>query len=921
MNFRIGFPVDAGSRELSFIVATRVVLANSHFCTGGQGSGLRENSGAAYVFCRALPEMQQKCRYEFTLTPMPNNKVRPDNLCDVGYSDCGACALAVEQYYSQSQTNSPTTPLLLISCAFVAQPQQCALKNIMLEKVTGNDLEEARKSLLNKWHAACSNNAQVLILHSDDAKILSEALSIKSLSLKEANLEETSIVPLLISCETHQWPLLLAKLKKRDFPWPKYLTMVAVFVLVVVGILCWHGTENSVQKSIMEMAKTVTMADIYKEGKGECRQNVRRYVLKSKVRLEDYKTTLLKNLHHKDWQVRIVSVYLIGEMSEKKFAEAQLLQFLVEDSFVGFVATTVVSKLQPSLNDVLPLLDKLNNQNERFILEVMKNTTFVPDTTTCLSLEKYLDHSNRRVVGVVLHLLKRFAVLPSTMIPILIEKLSSRGMDIRNMSAQNLMLSQNSVPFIVAELKSAQRERKALLEILNNKPHAEMDVKTIQYLLDSFSSDKLQLKHVKKDILLKVPLTTLMPILLQKFHVTDSRYVREGIMFLFSYIEDVPSLPQLIPTVLTLLSRRDLDFATYRVLLCCIKQVGAQARTQALPKLWELLTRRDEAKYARVRREVLGCLARMGRLAPSQLDYVWFLLQETYFYRWQIIDVWLANSSPQLVASMVKRLPNLPNHEQAVVIYTLGEMRKGKNALQSVMHDTSSSYIKVLAIEALGKTSGLSQDYVKILLKIAATDQSTITQSVCMAIFQQFHVKESIAVLRTLQQHRNSNVRAKAHIAIAAITSDIKPLLEGLRDLSPTVRDIVAHELAVKGEKALAFLDDILQRLDKPQYILPTLLKNANYSLADVRSLLNYNESVKIVAIQALEKFSEKSLPLLREILREKKLSTNVLRAIVAVLRNIRTSQSCELLNTIIDGDVALDVEVQARRALREIKS
>lgn len=917
MNFRVGFPVDAGSRELSFIVTTRVVVANTHFCTGGQGSGLRENSGAAYVFCRALPEIQQKCRYEFTLTPMPNSKTRPDNLCDVGYSDSGACALAIEQYYNQ--TKSLAAPLLLVSCAFVAQPQQYALNNIMLEKVTGPNKEEARESLLNKWHAACNNNARALILHRDDAEILSETLSIKSLCVKEANFEKESTTPYLISCETHQWPLLLAKLKKRRFPLRRYLAITTALLLIAAAVYL-HNREDYLQESIREIAKTVTLADIYKEGKGKCRQNVRRYVLESKVELKNHKATLLKNLQHKDWQVRIVTVYLIGEMREKKFAEARLLQFLVEDSFVGFVATTVVNELQPNLHNVVPFLAKLDNHNERFILEVMKNTTFVPDATTCAVLQRYLHHSNRRVVGVVLHLLKKFAILPPSMIPILIDKLSSKGMDIRNMSAQNLMLSPNSVPFIITALQKPQKNTKSLLEVLENKPHIEIDIETIQYLLRSFANEKLKFKHQKKDILLKVPQNILMPILLRNLQATKSRYVREGIMFIFSYIEDVPHLPQLIPTVLELLSRRDLDFATYRVLLCCIKQVGVQARAQALPVLWKLLTKRDNTKYASVRREVLGCLAKMGRLTPSQLHYIWFLLQETHFYRWQIIDVWLANSSPQLVASMIERLPNLPNNEQAVVIYTLGEMRKGKQALQSVLRSTSSNYIKSLAIEALAKISGLSQDHANILMEIAATDQGVIAQPMCAAIFQQFRVKESISVLHVLRQHKNGNVRAKAYIALATVKNDIKPLIEALSDHSSLVRYAVTKELAAKGEEALVFLNDILQLLDNPQDILPALLGKANYSLADVEVLLSYNEGVRVVAIKALKKFGEESLPLLKKILYKKELSTTELHALITVLRNIRTSQSCQLLNIIIAKDVRLDVEVEARRALREIK-
>ena len=135
MNFQIGFPIDAGCPDLSFIVITRLTIADSHSCTGGGTSGLRENGGAAYVFRRASTTIQHKYRYEFTPIPMPNSKIRPDNLCDVGYSDTGACALALAQYKIQ-QKATRNAPLLLISCAFVPHPPQQGLRNIVIEKVT-----------------------------------------------------------------------------------------------------------------------------------------------------------------------------------------------------------------------------------------------------------------------------------------------------------------------------------------------------------------------------------------------------------------------------------------------------------------------------------------------------------------------------------------------------------------------------------------------------------------------------------------------------------------------------------------------------------------------------------------------------------------------------------------------------------------
>ncbi|BBM83058.1 HEAT repeat domain-containing protein [Candidatus Uabimicrobium amorphum] len=917
MDFRIGFPIDAGEKDLSFVTITRVVVANSHFCTGGQGSGLRENSGAAYVFRRALPEIQQKCRYEFTPIPMPNSKTRPDNLCDVGYSDSAACALAITQYHRQGR--SYEVPLLLISCAFVAQPQQYGLKKIMLEKVTGNDREEARESLLNKWHAACKNNARALVLHCDDAQILSEALSTKSISVAEVNFNEASAVPHLVSCETHQWSLLLTKLTKPRSPFVKWRTIL-VLIFVLTTLLFYGSTfsANSLQKSIVEIAQTVTMADVYKEGKGKSRQRIRRYVSDSNIPLANYRPTLLENLNHEDWRVRIVSVYLIGEMQEKRFAEERLLQFLVEDTFVGFVASSILNELQPHLRNVLPLLDKLDNSNQRFILEVMKNTTFETDIATYLALEKYLRHDNRSVVATVLHLLKHFPTLPDAAIPLLFAKLQSSSINVSNLGMLCLMLSPNSTTHVIAELKNNRKNRRALLKILHNKPRQEIDIKTMEYLLHSFAIDKLQFKNMKRDIFLKVPPRQFLPLLLRNLQTTNNRYVKQGIMHILSYVNDVPRLPKLVPTIAKLLTHHDINVTTYQILIRCIEKVGVEATTKVRPILLQLLTRKGDVLYDRVRREILGCLAKMGRVPQSTLDYTLLLLKDAHFYHQQIIDLWRVNASPQLVRSLEQILPHLLTNEQAVVILALGEMKEGSKTLQSLVQGSVSSYIKILAMEALAKIDGgLNKEYKELLIKMVE-DKNPKTQYVCLRILQRLHMKQALPLVQSLQQHRNAHVRAQAYITLAKITNDTQPLLTAFDDASDVVRYAVLEELAMNGN-ALAFLRDILQKFDKPQDILPMILQSGNYSLSHIELLVRSDEELKEIAINALPKFVEKSLPFIENLLKEEQ-SMDILRAIVKVLKNVSSPRSCKLLQIILEKEPSLELEAEVRRALREMK-
>ncbi|WP_372370678.1 HEAT repeat domain-containing protein [Candidatus Uabimicrobium sp. HlEnr_7] len=916
MDFRIGFPVDAGSADLSFIVTVRLTIAESHFCKGGGASGLRENSGAAYVFKRTQLDIQQKYRYEFALAPMPNNKTRPNNLCDFGYSDSAACALAIEQHRDSYPKKPTETPLLLISCSFVSQPQQQGLKNLLLEKVTTDDEIEARESLANKWQAACKNKALALILHEDDAKILGKELSIKLTPLDKLDFLEPLSTPHLISCQTDQWPLLLKKLKKPRVSYGKQLTLITL--LIIVACYLWWPKKNTLQTSIIQISKKATMADIYKEGNGPSLQNVKNYVRSSSFNLKDHKNTLLANLEHKDWRIRLVSLYLIAEIKDKKFAEKHCLQLLAKDHLAGFAASKVLVELQPRLEIVLPLIEKPNNHNIQHICTVLKNTTFETSTETFLNLTKYINHESRRIVATVMHLLKSFEVIPPKVIPIFFAKLQASGISIRNMSMQILMLSPNTVPFVIEKLQKSSHE-KPLWEILENKPHTEINIQTMRFILQTFSSNKLKLKQIKKNILLKIPATKLLPFLLQSLQAAENRYVKSGIMYVLSHINNVPRLPKLSSTLLELLTHKQLDTATYKVVLACIKCIGPQIKDDALPILFSLLSKKrnknDEYYYREVRREVIKCLANMGKIPLPKLNYVWNLLGDIHFYRGAIIDLWLNNSSPQLVASLIERLPSLTVEKQAVVVYTLGEMKAKKSATTLQTLNSPVKYIKVLVIEALAKIEGpLNSD---LLLEIVVDDSEPPAQMRCLQIFERFQVKKSLPILRKLQKHHNPYIRAKSFIAIANISRNPKLLIKALNDKSAVVRTMIAEEFAYKG--GLQFLDDILELCDQPQNTIPTLFDAANYSLVNAKRLLNHNEKIRIIGIKSLSKFKEKSLPIIYEIL-EKKQSNAELEAIAQTLIKINNKEALILLQELLSKDLLLELEVKVRRAIRHAK-
>lgn len=131
-------------------------------------------------------------------------------MCDTGYSDSVASALALEMANREKKKDAP---LLLFSCCFAYSSRAQGLKNLILERVGNN-----RESLKNKWNAACTVGAFALVLHEDDANILAEDLhcNVKNLT-SDIFRKKSSETPYIISCRSNQWKLLKkAVLKKKS---------------------------------------------------------------------------------------------------------------------------------------------------------------------------------------------------------------------------------------------------------------------------------------------------------------------------------------------------------------------------------------------------------------------------------------------------------------------------------------------------------------------------------------------------------------------------------------------------------------------------------------------------------------------------------------------------------------------------------
>ncbi len=216
-NFYIGFPVNAGDAISSFGILLRLTKGRYPYVIGKDNirengiSGLREGSGAEFVFTRLPHEMQENYCFEFKalLDQEELQGLTPKNLVDYGDSDSVACALAS----AQSMSGEPGEKIVFVSCSFQPAPENHGLCNLLLNRVTEENKDETsqRNSLENKWSVACRENAYALVLYEKDAEILSKAIQKPAISLRQGSfLKKQEKEPHLISCKADQL-LLLAK--------------------------------------------------------------------------------------------------------------------------------------------------------------------------------------------------------------------------------------------------------------------------------------------------------------------------------------------------------------------------------------------------------------------------------------------------------------------------------------------------------------------------------------------------------------------------------------------------------------------------------------------------------------------------------------------------------------------------------------
>ncbi len=246
--FRIGFPLDAG--ENSHYIVVNLIRAKHHVCKDcGVSDSLPENSGSRFAWEREL-EFHSYYRFQFSIFPTEkrNQLKTPQQLFTEGNSDFAASALAI----AQNSDLSESTPLVLVSCSCRPNPLEKGLHEVQLDKVTNENRERAKKSLLNKWRVATESPAVALVLHEKDVQILLEALQenqeqkeIKVFSLEEVNFSklESKKTPIIVSCQDNDLPNLAKKLgispdiflpQKRAIT-AKILKIAAVIVLLLVG--------------------------------------------------------------------------------------------------------------------------------------------------------------------------------------------------------------------------------------------------------------------------------------------------------------------------------------------------------------------------------------------------------------------------------------------------------------------------------------------------------------------------------------------------------------------------------------------------------------------------------------------------------------------------------------------------------------
>ena len=217
----IGFPVDSGDPESSFIIKIkRRANADRHSYKIGQRilsiESLRVGSGAQYVFERVAGDIKRKYRFQFEVISQFEfpEKIEEEEIIDSGDSDGTACALAIHQ----NDASGADSHLILISCSLSIQDSDRGLVGNLLEKVTNEDSErdkrESEASLERKWQTACNCQAFALVLYEDDANLLGKNIKVVPENLQRdtfGNLlkrNEQERKTYLVSCKVDQLPLL-----------------------------------------------------------------------------------------------------------------------------------------------------------------------------------------------------------------------------------------------------------------------------------------------------------------------------------------------------------------------------------------------------------------------------------------------------------------------------------------------------------------------------------------------------------------------------------------------------------------------------------------------------------------------------------------------------------------------------------------
>lgn len=375
MGFRLGFPVDSGSLDYSFIVLVRAIRAKYHWCREGGKSELRPSSGAQFAFVRAPQEIQDQCRFEFEPIPTPPNQRynKPDQLCNVGYSDAVACVLAIAQYHPNSVSKTAQERPVLISCAFAPNQLNQGLSELLLDKVTQENDADAQKSLLHKWTAARHYKALALVLHEEDALLLQKMaipeLQIFPLSknIFDVLLQRDEAKTPIISCHSDHLPILAEALninsrlfqknsiQKKSRIYPMHWSIIGLMILLCVIIWRFLFEEASFQNFRNGNINSFSMEHSASE------------TLLENVRKEDI-SAFLEAIQDPDPRVRIYGAWALGKLGRDSESAVSALLLLLDDASeevrnrtswalgqIGIVTPEVLSKLlHLSLHDSSP---------------------------------------------------------------------------------------------------------------------------------------------------------------------------------------------------------------------------------------------------------------------------------------------------------------------------------------------------------------------------------------------------------------------------------------------------------------------------------------------------------------------------------------------------------------------------------------